>query len=246
MALPATKKLLELAKKEKLEHRDRRQCIAFLRATQPDLSNTELAEMFQVSERMIRFDIKAIQTLLAKEYAALDPTVIVADILIMRDRQIANIEKSLKKATLGTGTYLEHCLALDRLMRESTATLQTLGVLPKELGRQIEERYEFRAIVHRNNTIETRRLDAILVDSALTADKEQELLKADNDREREILEAEFVDVKPLPAPKTHDESQLAAPQPNSDAAVPAHQAGHVPTSASPQQSADEADPCVGM
>jgi predicted HTH transcriptional regulator len=59
MALPTTKKLIEAAKKgETLSPKDRRQCIGVLMATQPELTNDEMAEMFKVSERMIRFDKK--------------------------------------------------------------------------------------------------------------------------------------------------------------------------------------------
>jgi hypothetical protein len=159
MALPTTKRLIGRAEKgEKLTPKERRQCIGYFMVAEPETSNTDLAALFRVSERMIRFDQKAIKEQIAKEYAGLDPTVIVGELMMMRDRQIANIERSLKKAVEGSRTYLAHCVAINKILTDTTKTLQDLGVLPKELGNLQVESYEYKAYVIKDGQVETRAL----------------------------------------------------------------------------------------
>jgi predicted HTH transcriptional regulator len=61
MAFLTTERLLEDAKNgTKLGIEDRRRVILFLTSTQPELSNRDLAEIFQTSEASIRRDKQAL------------------------------------------------------------------------------------------------------------------------------------------------------------------------------------------
>lgn len=158
-----------------------------MRATEPDLANTELADIFGVSERMIRVDIKAIKDSLAKEFAGLDPTVIVADLLIMRDDLLTELRKSMKSTTLGTRSRLDHLLAIKSINIDTVKALQDLGVLPKELGHLQTENYDFKAYVIKDAQVVTRRLD--MFDDKPSA---QLALPAPDQQDREALDEEFL------------------------------------------------------
>ncbi len=191
--LTRCEQLLEQAKSgQRLEIDDRRSLIAYLKATQPDMSNVDMGKLFGISEGQIRKDIAVIRKRSAEELTKDDIGLVVSDIMTTFDRVITEMEKSAKASKQGTAVYLQHKKAvLDYLVKKVEA-LQSLGYYPKNLGALTQTKFIFSSHVAKDGSVTT--LPATDAEQAKVA-----VSKAvDN-----IQDAEFEDVvttpKALPA-----------------------------------------------
>jgi hypothetical protein len=182
--IPTTQKLIEEAASRKLNTKERRQCVVYLTATDPDITNTDLAQMFRVTERTIRMDKQAFRKEKAQFIKEDDVGLIIADIALDYERQIRDIEKSKAKCKLGTKEYLAHCTSAMELRLKMVKQLQDLGYYPKNLGQMTVERFDWKAEVNlRDGSVNTRRLTMF-----------------DGD-DMNVIEAELVETKKLEAGK---------------------------------------------
>jgi hypothetical protein len=152
MATPKALMLLDEARGgRRLTSKERRHVIVYLNATEPDLNNTQLAELFGVSERTIRTDYQTFRKEKAKFIRDDDVGLIIADIAMDYERQVRDIEKSKLKARLGTLTYLRHCTDALNLRMQMVKALQDLGYYPKNLGNMTVQNWNFKAIVNKDD-----------------------------------------------------------------------------------------------
>jgi predicted transcriptional regulator len=161
VAIPVAQKLLETAQsgERKLTTSERRHVVAYLMATQPDVTNVELAETFGVTERTLRMDKQHIREEKARFIKEDDIGLVIADIALDFERQVRDIERSKAKAKLGSDTFLKHCTSAMELRLKMVKSLQDIGYLPKNLGNMTVESYEYKAVVHRDGSVETRPLN---------------------------------------------------------------------------------------
>lgn len=181
---------------EKLNSVDRRHALAYLTETRPELSNRDMAAMFQVSERVIRMDKALYRERKAKhlkEDLSKDLGLVIADIAMDFEQQVLDIEKSKAKAKLGSRSYLDHCKAVLEMRLSTVKAFQDIGYLPKNLGNMTVEKFEYKATVSKDGAVNTRPVD--MFDSDKNAS--------------DTLDAEFTDIqKPaLMEAKTDGENQ---------------------------------------
>lgn len=157
MPIPHAEKLIEQAQGGvRLSAKDRKYCLAFLSATKADMNNNELAALFQVSERQIRFDYKAIREEKAREITQEDISLIIADIAMTLERQMRDLEKSKNKCKAGSVAYLRHCTAIHDMQLKTVSALQDLGYYPKNLGNMTIDKYEYKSIITKDGAVDTR------------------------------------------------------------------------------------------
>lgn len=183
---------------EKLIAADRRLCVGYLMATEPDTSQNAMARRFQVDEKSIRNDIKAIKMESAQMVRTDFIDLIAGDIIAEFDRLSKELERSRKQAKIGTPCYLHHIEAQMRMRLKVVESLQTIGILPSNLGEVTVKKHVFKSEVQeRTGQVVTRPID--LFDDVprgetldadalqLPADTElnvgQEEIKAELDRE---------------------------------------------------------------
>ncbi len=153
MAIPRADTLIKKAREgEKLNHVDRRFCVAYLMATAPDESNVSLAALFAVSEKMIRNDKLFIREEKAKFIKEDDIALVIADVALNFDRQIRDLEAGkrvcgVQKNGKGTRTYLEFCKSIFKLELDKVDALQNLGYYPRNLGTLTKQTFEYKASV---------------------------------------------------------------------------------------------------
>ncbi len=156
--IPAAEKLLEQAKNgEKLGAPQRRHVLAYLMATRPegvDFTNDALGELFQVTSRTIRVDKNKIRGERAKMVREEDVGLVVADILIDYDRTIRDLEASKNKCKLGTRERRAHNESIMKMRLETVQALQNLGFLPKNLGQMAVQRFEYKANVSLDGSVD--------------------------------------------------------------------------------------------
>jgi DeoR/GlpR family transcriptional regulator of sugar metabolism len=148
MPIPVTQALLEESSKRKLTTKERRQCVVYLKTTNVEITNTELAEMFQVTERTIRQDLQDFRKQKARFIKEDDVGLIIADIALDYERQIKDIERSKAKAKIGSLVYLQHCTNAMDLRLKCVKALQDLGYYPKNLGNMTIKKFDFKALVN--------------------------------------------------------------------------------------------------
>lgn len=169
---------------EKLTTDERRTCIAYLMATQPELSNMDMAKMFGVTEGAIRKDKDIVRKEVADDISKDDVGLVIGDIIRTFDRLIVEIEKSCQKATLGTSTFIQHKKLVADLTRQKIEALQSLGYYPKNLGNLTQTKFVFKSHVNPK--------DGSVSTVALTPEEQkQHALSAPSD----IKDAEFEEVK---------------------------------------------------
>jgi hypothetical protein len=193
MALPHAEKLIERARRgERLGTKDRRHCISFLMTTQPDATNVEMGQLFQVTERAIRIDKKYIREERAKLIKQDDIGLVIADIAMSFDNQVRDIEKSKRKCKLGGRPYLEHCKAIFNLQLQKVKALQELGYYPKNLGNMTVEKFEYKAIVGKDGSVNTRAIEGYEEDDAIDAEfeevRQKQLTASEHDAENETTD----------------------------------------------------------
>lgn len=187
MAIPVAQKLIDTARGGvRLNAKDRRYCVAFLIGTQGDLTNNEMGDLFQVSERQIRLDKKFIREEKSRLIKEEDIGLVIADIAMSLERQIHDVECSKRKCKMGTGTYVEHCKTIHDLQLKTVKALQDLGHYPKNLGTLSIDKYEYKASVICDTTLTPRPMNLEITDG-LSKEEPAEL--------EEIPYAEFVDIE---------------------------------------------------
>jgi hypothetical protein len=180
MPVPEADKLLERAKAgdEKLNTKDRRHVIAYLMATAPETSNVDMATWFKVSERQIRNDKRYIK----EERAALireeDIGLVIADIAMSFDNVVRELQRGAKKTTVGSMTHLKYYKEIFDTQLKKVKALQDLGYYPKNLGNMTVDKYEYKAFVNKDGSVQTNKVD----------------LRFDEDGN--IIDVEFEDVTP--------------------------------------------------
>jgi hypothetical protein len=178
--IPVTQKLLEESSKRKLTTKERRQCVVYLKTTIPDTTNTELAERFGVTERTIRQDLQAFRKEKAQFIKEDDVGLIIADIALDYERQIRDIERSKQKAPLGSLRYLQHCTNAMDLRLKCVKALQDLGYYPKNLGQMTVQKFDFKAIVNKDGSVDVMKREQLIADHRKDVD-EGNILDADYD-----------------------------------------------------------------
>jgi hypothetical protein len=187
MAIALAQRLITASEngEKKLTASERRHCVQFLAATQPDLTNEEVAEIFKVSERQIRFDrqnIREAKAKFLKDEIGRDIALVIADIAMDYEQQVRDIEKSKAKCPLGSKEYLAHCNSIFEMRLKMVKSFQDIGMLPKNLGSMAVSKFEFKAEIGRDGSV------AVVQSEKYDKDKAA----------REALEAEFTDVR-MPA-----------------------------------------------
>jgi antitoxin (DNA-binding transcriptional repressor) of toxin-antitoxin stability system len=186
MLRPQAEQLIDRARAgERLNSADRRHCIAYLMAVHPEMTKAAMADVFGVGESMIRQDFQKIRQEKAKLVKEDDIGLVIADIAMTFEKQVIDIERSKNKCTLGSRAYLEHCRAIARMQVERVQLLQELGYYPKSLGSMTVQRFDYKAIVTKDGSVDTR---AVNIDA------------------QGVIDAEIVeDQLALPAPETINE-----------------------------------------
>jgi hypothetical protein len=189
MLRPQAEQLIDRARAgERLTTAERRHCISYLTVTHPDMTKVAMGDLFGVGEAMIRQDFKKIREEKAKLIKEDDIGLVIADIALTFERQVIDIERSKRECKLGSRAYLEHCRAIARMQVDRVELLQNLGFYPKNLGNMTIDKFEYKAIVTEDGSVDTRRVDMVVE------------VEQGEDREAAI-EAEFEDMKQLPAPE---------------------------------------------
>lgn len=179
MAIPQAEHLLEQAQKGvRLGSRDRRHVIAYLMATRPETTNAAMAELFKVSERMIRMDRKTIKTKKAQDIKEEDIGLVIADIALCFEKQVRDMEASKYKCKLGTNSYLNHCRAIFNTQLMKVKALQELGYYPRNLGTLAIDKYEYRAIVMKDGSVNTLPVNMVIDAEVLNDDEPVKQLEA--------------------------------------------------------------------
>jgi hypothetical protein len=159
MAILTTENLLQSAKDgTKLDTEDRRRVLRYLLYIQPELTNVDAGELFQVTEGTIRLDRKRIREELAEELSTEDIGLVIGDVTFNFRRQLRDLEASKAKCAVGTQEYRQHCMAILKIEFDKVKCFQDLGYLPKNLGNMTVQNYEYAAVVIKGDQLETRPL----------------------------------------------------------------------------------------
>lgn len=177
--MPHAQQLLEKAQAgETLSTKDRRHVVSFVMSTHPETTNVEMAKWFKITERAVRMDKKYIREEMAQSIKEEDVGLVIADIALNYDLQIRRIEKGLLKCVEGTRTHLEYIKTLWAFQIEKVTALQRLGYYPQSLGNMVIDKFEYKATVALDGSVESHR----------------KKLTPKNKKDLEILEAEFTDI----------------------------------------------------
>lgn len=151
--------LNELQDGRKITTAERRLCLQYLMATQPELTNAKLGEMFGVSERTLRVDKQKIRSQKAKflkDELSNDLALVIADVAMDFERQVGDLEKSKAKSPLGKRAYVDHCNAIFDMRLKMIKAFQDIGYLPKNLGSMTVEKFSYKASVSLDGSVSTR------------------------------------------------------------------------------------------
>lgn len=203
--IPSAEKFLaEVESGKEITAQQRRHIIAYFMATKPEkAADTQgLAELFDVSDTMIRKDKRIIR----EEKAALikedDVGLVIADILIQFENQIRDLEKAkaqlVKDKKTATTLFMQLCRTIMELQLKTTEALQSLGYYPKNLGTQTTKKFSFVAVVdNKDGSVQVQNEEHV------PPTMEGEFVDP-YEEERRALDAEFADRPALPAPVTDD------------------------------------------
>jgi len=147
---------------EKIETDPRRDVIQYLMATEPHLSNSDMARLFGLSEGMIRKDKDIIRKRAAEDISKEDVGLVIGDIRRTYERFISDIQRVLSNKQLcppGTKTYLDYQKALVDYQLKIVEALQSLGFYPKNLGTMQQNKFVFKSHVAKDGSIETKAFD---------------------------------------------------------------------------------------
>lgn len=144
---------------EKLETDHRRDVIQYLMATEPGMTNADMARLFNLSEGMIRKDKDIVRKRAADDISKEDVGLVIGDIRRTYERFMADIEKGIKKCDPGTKVYLDYQKALVDYQLKIVEALQSLGHYPKNLGTMQQNKFVFKSHVAKDGSIETKAFD---------------------------------------------------------------------------------------
>ena len=122
-------------KGSELSATERRLVIAHMDEIGELSSNLELAQMFGVDERQIRKDKARLVRAYAKRIAPDQAMNFIAAYTRNHDILIAQARKGLKAANPGTPAHQYYVKLISDLEERKVTKLQSIGVIPKELGR---------------------------------------------------------------------------------------------------------------
>lgn len=173
--IPNAEKILLAAEAgEIISAPDRRHAIRFLMSQSPEKAadTAGLAELFKVSDTLIRKDKRGIREDKAAVLKEEDIGLILADIALDYENQIRDLEKSKKATKPGTALYVQTCKTILEMRFKATEVLQSLGHYPKNLGTQTTKKFSFHAVVDtkdgsvqvQNEAITPRVIEATFVD----------------------------------------------------------------------------------
>ena len=189
-ALTAETIIQSAQKGETILTKDRRHAIMYLMATEPQVTNAELANLFAVAERTIRLDKTTIRKEKSKAVKDEDVSLIIADIQMDFERNVRDLEKSKKACQPGTHLYMKHCTEIVKMRLDIATALQNLGYYPKSIGHLTVAKYNYQSSVSKDGVVETRRVDSFdndhpsdtpTIDAEVVADLKQ-LPAAEEDR----------------------------------------------------------------
>lgn len=204
----------------------RRHVVAWMMATGSHTA-AEMAVIFKVHERTIITDKSKIRELMAESIKAEDVGLILADIRLSFENAIRRVEKALKKAKPGTGTYLDYVRAIPDLQLQYMKAYQDLGYYPKNLGTIQVDKFEFKATV------------------GLNAGNEQRPVKMFGS-EPPTISGEVVETKALTDGKdSSSKTSGSTPEDVGHSKESHDQGSNAPAPASTQLPAVQADTCVG-
>jgi hypothetical protein len=183
---------------EMLSPDQRRHAVGYLmsNAMQRVPSNMEMAEMFRVDEKTIRRDRDHIRKQASELVKEEDIALVISDIILTYERYCERIERQIAKlAKEPSRLHLDYENSLISTKLRVVDALQSLGWYPKNLGQLTKKTFEFKAVVTKDGTVDTR--DVAMLDHLI------ETPSTDQER-REALDAEFMDMPQLPAaPETN-------------------------------------------
>ena len=118
----------------KLTPTERRSVISYLEETGTQASNWELAQLFQVDEKVIRRD----RLRLLRQYASqINPKLAmqyVAKYARSHERYLSQAREALSKAQVGTLSHQNYLKLCSDLEQRLLGVMQDVGIVPKELG----------------------------------------------------------------------------------------------------------------
>lgn len=175
----------------KLNAAERRLTVQYVLASQPEVTNAEMASWFQVDESSIRADrnyLRKAKATFLKEELQKDMSLVIADIAMDFEKQVSDIEKNKTKCKAGSATYLEHCKAVFDMRLKMISQFQSIGYLPKNLGSMTQNKFEFKATVNKDGSLNTRSVDQFDESKANAIDAEivQPQLPAPQERSEEM------------------------------------------------------------
>jgi hypothetical protein len=123
-----------------LTPRERREAVAYLDDhgfgdDNRDLSNYELADLFDVSEKIIREDKKRILAEYTSVISPAEALSYVGQYLRSHDGLIVRAKHGLAKSKPGTQAHQHYLRLISDLEAKRIQILQEIGAVPKELGR---------------------------------------------------------------------------------------------------------------
>ena len=156
--LPPPKHPMELLKdaqnKVRLTSVDRRRVIAYIaeygykeNGKYKDLSNVEMAELFQVDEAVIRRDKKKIAKEQSGTLSPEESMEFVHEFLQEHNALIRRAKEGLNQAPGGTLNHVRYIQTISVLAQQKIKILQETGILPKELGHLGVTQEDWRAYV---------------------------------------------------------------------------------------------------
>lgn len=178
---------------------ERRLAIQYVRGRQPNVTQRDLAQMFGVSDSLIRKDISKLVQDATEETRATYKDTVVGELINEQHIIYNGLKKSLEQAKLGSNTYVNHLTAMHKVRMDTVRILQEVGALPKSLEETTRKKEVFRAELQESTKqIVTRPID--LFDDIEDGESLQDSLK--RKEHHDILEMEFAGTQAaLPAPK---------------------------------------------
>ncbi len=201
---------------EKLTTDERRHAVAYIESMHPEVSNVDMARLFQVDEATIRSDIKKSKAAkIDRVREDTDIKLILADMIHARDRAVRKLAavqaKMEREKKTDSPNYRKTIEAEVNMHLKIAAALSELGVLPKNIGTVTVNKSVFKAIVEQKTGAisEVRPLD--LFNDLRDGETLEELLKRKSIEQRNaVIDAEFVTVPALLEGNNGDENENEA------------------------------------
>jgi len=182
---------------EKLSTKHRRHVIEFLSVTGEisNYTNTDLAKIFGLTERMVRLDRKIIREQAVKALSEnKDINLVIADIWQDFFIQRRDLERGKKAARPGTAPYNQACKMVFDMRLQMVKLLQECGYWPTDLVKQSRVH---RAIVSSDGSVMTEVIEGIEESRQAIRQAEgyapQEEVKVPQQQRKALMEGDFVE-----------------------------------------------------